>query len=74
MEASLLAKLILSSENLEDKLFTPEIITDLNPGSPIFWDTPARAPEMLFTRRDKKEKLLPFIGYHPWHHAHRSHY
>lgn len=57
MEASLLAKKILSSENLEDKLFTPEIITDLSPGTPIIWDTPARSAEMSFTKRTKKEKL-----------------
>jgi uncharacterized ferritin-like protein (DUF455 family) len=57
MEASLLAKQILSSENLNDKLFTPDIITDLEPGSPFFWDTPARSPEMLFSRRSKNEKL-----------------
>ena len=57
MEASFLAKQILSSENLEDKLFTPDIITDLNPGTPLFWDTPARAQDMIFTRRDKKDKL-----------------
>lgn len=57
MEASLLAQQILSSENLDDKLFTPEIITDTCTGEAVFWDTPARAPEMLFTRRGKKEKL-----------------
>jgi uncharacterized ferritin-like protein (DUF455 family) len=57
MEASELAKKILSSDRLDDKLFTPDIITDLSPGQSIFWDTPARTAEMQFTRRGKKDKL-----------------
>lgn len=57
MEASLLAKQILCSENLEDKLFTPTLITDLDPGEPLFWQMPARSPNMTFSRRAKKDKL-----------------
>lgn len=63
MEASLLAKQILDSESLEDKLFTPEIITDLEPGSPIFWTEPSRSQSMLFHRRSKKDKL-PKTDFH----------
>lgn len=63
MEASQLAKLILESDSLEDKLFTPDLITDLNPGLPILWSEPARLSHMKFSKRTKKDKL-PKTDFH----------
>lgn len=57
MEAKELALKILSSETIADKITTPDIITDLSPGEPLFWQEPARASELKFNRRSKKDKL-----------------
>jgi uncharacterized ferritin-like protein (DUF455 family) len=57
MEANDLAKQILTSSNIEDKLFTPDIITDEILISPLIIDSPARSIDLEFKRREKKEKL-----------------
>jgi len=57
MEATDLAKLILSSDSLDDKLSTPSIITDLRPAQQVFWQEPARSPNMKFSKKSKKDKL-----------------
>ena len=57
MEANDLAKQILTSSDLNDKLYTPDLITDDVISSPLLIDLPARCQDLQFTRRDKKEKL-----------------
>ncbi|GAB4184597.1 MAG: DUF455 family protein [Simkaniaceae bacterium] len=51
---------ILSADTLEEKLFKPESFTDFEPGPPVFWDEPARPPNMSFTRHTKQDKLPSF--------------
>ena len=60
MELRDFALLILTSADLEDKLFTPDRLTDFNPGTPFFIDTPVRSEEMQFKRHSKEEKLPTF--------------
>lgn len=55
---------ILSATTLEDKLFSPEILTDLNPGTPYLFKTPSRPPQMGFTKFSRKEKLPAFHEHH----------
>ena len=65
MELREWATQILGADRLEDKLFCPEELTDLNPGTPQFWKEPFRPPGMGFKRHTKKEKLPAF-------HEHRN--
>lgn len=51
---------ILSANTLEEKLFTPDILTDHEPGLPMIWNEPVRPPGMTFQRRTKEQKLPPF--------------
>lgn len=51
---------ILGAESIAEKLLDPGILTDVIPGSPLFWDTPSRPPGMGFKRHSKTEKLPPF--------------
>ena len=51
---------ILGADTLEEKLLTPELLTDLNPGPALLWDTPSRPLHMEFKRHSKEEKLPPF--------------
>lgn len=51
---------ILSAETLEDKLFTPDELTDCAPGAPLIFKEPARPPGMSFQKRKKEEKLPSF--------------
>ncbi len=51
---------ILGGTTLEEKLLDPLELTDLNPGSPLLWDTPSRPLHMEFKRHSKEEKLPPF--------------
>lgn len=60
MELRELALQILTSENLEDKLYTPDQLTDFNPGSKLIIDMPARSAEMQFKRHNKESKLSTF--------------
>ncbi len=52
---------ILSADRLEDKLFCPDVLTDLCPGPAILWKEPTRPAGMGFekhTRRDKLPKII----------------
>lgn len=60
MELRKWAESILQADTLEGKLAYPDILTDHQPGSPIFWDEPTRPPGMALQRRSKEEKLPPF--------------
>ncbi|WP_420422377.1 DUF455 family protein [Simkania sp.] len=51
---------ILSADTLEEKLFTPQQLTDHDPGLPMIWNEPVRPVGMRFRRRSKEEKLPPF--------------
>jgi uncharacterized ferritin-like protein (DUF455 family) len=51
---------ILSATTLEEKLFSPTILTDENPGPALYWDTPSRPVGMEFKKKSKEEKLPPF--------------
>lgn len=51
---------ILSADTLEEKLYTPDILTDHAPGSPMIWNEPVRPPGMSCQRRTKEQKLPPF--------------
>lgn len=59
MEIRELATLILSATTLEEKLFFPQLITDISPGPPLIWDVPTRPAGMGFTRKKAGEKLPP---------------
>lgn len=48
---------ILSGDTLEEKLLDPEILTDQNPGSPLFWNEPTRPLGMQFQKHSRKDKL-----------------
>jgi uncharacterized ferritin-like protein (DUF455 family) len=60
MELRDLALQVLTSENLQDKLFIPDRLTDLNPGPTMLIETPMRSSEMQFKRHSKEEKLPTF--------------
>lgn len=51
---------ILGGSTLEEKLLSPDILTDHHPGSPMIWNEPARPHGMSFQKRSKKDKLPPF--------------
>lgn len=55
---------ILSADRLEDKLLSPEILTDLTPGSPLRWDEPTRPLHLQFQKRSREEKLPPQHALH----------
>jgi len=55
---------ILSATTLEDKLITPDILTDENPGEPLIFNVPSRPSHMQFTRHSKEEKLPTFKDHH----------
>ena len=48
---------ILSADTIAEKLYSPETLTDLNPGQPLLWKEPTRPPGMGFQRHTHKEKL-----------------
>jgi uncharacterized ferritin-like protein (DUF455 family) len=54
---------ILSADTLEEKLLTPQELTDHNPGPAILWKEPSRPLGMSFKRHTRKEKL-PSIHEH----------
>jgi uncharacterized ferritin-like protein (DUF455 family) len=60
MELREWATQILGADRIEDKLFCPDELTDMNPGPPQFWKEPSRPPGMGFKRHTKKEKLPAF--------------
>ncbi|HSW72663.1 MAG TPA: DUF455 family protein [Chlamydiales bacterium] len=55
---------ILSADSLDDKLFSPEILTDNNPGPAYRFNEPVRPAGMAFSKRPKQEKLPPFHEHH----------
>lgn len=57
MELREWATLILTADALEGKLFEPEELTDLLPGSPLFWKEPTRPLSLGFQKHTRKGKL-----------------
>ncbi len=51
---------ILSAQSLEEKLLSPEKLTDHAPGAPMRFDEPSRPFGMEFKRRSREEKLPAF--------------
>lgn len=52
---------ILSADTLEEKLYTPESLTDFRPGPPMIWEgDPTRPTGMSFQKHQQGEKLPPF--------------
>jgi uncharacterized ferritin-like protein (DUF455 family) len=52
---------ILSGDSLEEKLLYPETLTDIDPGTPLFWKSPTRPQGMEFKKHSRKERL-PHLG------------
>jgi uncharacterized ferritin-like protein (DUF455 family) len=48
---------ILSADTLEEKLFTPEILTDEIPGPTIIWKEPSRPSHLSFQKYNRKQRL-----------------
>lgn len=48
---------ILSGDTLAEKLLAPDLLTDREPGPPLFWKEPTRPPGMGFHRHRYKDKL-----------------
>lgn len=59
MELKEWATRILSGDCLSEKLLEPDLLTDEEPGSPLFWDEPTRPKKMQFQQHTKKDKLPP---------------
>lgn len=57
MELREWAERILSADTLEEKLFSPDKLTDLDPGPPQFWNEPVRPTGMGFQKHTRKDKL-----------------
>jgi len=57
MELKDWAQRILSADTLEEKLLNPEILTDRDPGAPLFWSEPSRPSHMGFKKHTRKNKL-----------------
>lgn len=51
---------ILSADTLEEKLLTPDVLTDETPGEPLLFNEPVRPVGMGFNKRTKEQKLPPF--------------
>lgn len=51
---------ILSADCLEEKLLTPNSLTDQDPGTPLTFNEPVRPPHMQLKKRSKQEKLPSF--------------
>ena len=45
---------------MEEKLLTPAVLTDREPGTALFWDTPVRPAGMGFSRHNREDKLPAF--------------
>lgn len=60
MELREWANRILSADTLQDKLFTPDQLTDLTPGAPLLFKEPVRPIGMHFRRHSSREKLPAF--------------
>lgn len=64
MELREWATRILSADTMEEKLLAPEILTDREPGTPLFFNEPTRPTHMGFHKRKKEEKLPSFQNHH----------
>ena len=51
---------ILSGDTLQEKLFTPDLLTDNDPGYPVIFNEPVRPAGMQFQRHTSREKLPTF--------------
>ncbi len=51
---------ILSADTLEEKLFSPDLLTDHEPGEPLIFNEPVRPIGMGFNKRSKEQKLPSF--------------
>ncbi len=57
---------ILSADTLEEKLLSPEHLTDCDPGTPLIFSEPIRPAGMQFQRHNSCQKLPPFHDHrHP---------
>jgi len=52
---------ILSADSLEEKLISPDSLTDSNPGLPVLFNEPTRPTHMGFKRRGEKRKASPLF-------------
>lgn len=57
MELREWATRILAADILQEKLHSPEILTDAEPGEPLIWQLPTRPAGMGFQRHSHEEKL-----------------
>lgn len=64
MELRQWALRILTGSDLEDKLSAPELLTDENPGSPLFIDEPTRNSNLQLSKRSKEGKIPPFQAHY----------
>src|SRR3989344_4830578 len=60
MELKEWATRILSADTLEEKLLSPDLLTDRDRGKPVIFNEPVRPAGMEFHNRTKEEKLPPF--------------
>lgn len=51
---------ILGGDTMEEKLLSPENLTDLAPGPPLLWKVPSRPAGMQFQKHTRKNKLPKF--------------
>ena len=64
MEIREWATRVLSADTMEEKLLTPSLLTDQDPGPPLFWKTPTRPAGMGFSRHNREDKLPTFQYHH----------
>lgn len=63
MELREFATRILSADTLEEKLFTPDILTDENPGPVLLWKEPSRPTHLRLQKFSRKDRL-PSLALH----------
>jgi uncharacterized ferritin-like protein (DUF455 family) len=51
---------ILTGETLQEKLLTPQELTDHSPGPALIWKEPARSFDLRFQKHFRKNRLPPF--------------
>lgn len=59
---------ILSADTLEEKLLTPDRLTDQEPGPAMEWNEPVRPQELAFQTKKREGKLPPFHSHHSAEH------
>jgi uncharacterized ferritin-like protein (DUF455 family) len=60
MEIREWATRILTADTLEEKLLSPDVLTDFEPGPPLIFDEPTRPASMAFKKHSREEKLPSF--------------